>query len=532
MLKTLIKIRLHGLFANQMRGSKNSKTGGIGKILLMVLLFGYIGVVFSALFGGMFLSLIEPFHMLGIDWLYFALMGIMIIMLCFIGSVFLVQHEIYQAKDNHLLLSMPIKSSDILLSRIFVILLLNYLYEIIVAGPAFAVYIWNVGMNVTQIICFIIVVLTLPLLVLALSSAFGWAMEHIMRHVTKKNVVTLVLSIAFFGVYFYAISSIEGYIGMLIENGKSIAQAIEQGIFPIYHLGIAIQEANILSLLIYLVCAIIPFAIVMYILSRSFIKLATSDNKTKKVKYVEKPMEVSTLNKALLKREARHFFSNAMVVLNGTMGVIMTILAAGAIVFYKDDLMKIVNLVPQISDYLMPILCIVGVGVSSLNIISASLISLEGNRLWQIKVLPVPAENILLSKLALHLIICIPSGILFSTVGAILFQLSFFDSIVVILCPILFTTLIALFGLLMNLWKPKFDWINETACVKQSMPVVVTMFASMGLTFVIVFLYMTVFSNYISLDIYTYVVLIVTLLCNVYMYYLLKTWGVKRFQEL
>lgn len=532
MLKTLIKIRLQGLFASQMRGSKKSKAGGAGKIIFSLLVVAYIAVVFSSLFGMLFSTLLEPLQLMGIDWLYFAVMAIMIIMLCFIGSVFLVQHEVYEAKDNHMLLAMPIKNRDILLSRVFVILILNYAYEILVAGPAIVVYAMNKPLSIIQIIMFIIVVLTLPLFVLAISSAFGWLMENIMKHVRKKNIVTLVLSLAFFGVYFYAVSSIQDYVTLLIQNGKSIAQAIEGGLFPIYHLGIALENGNIVSLLIYLLCAIIPFVAVMYVLSKSFVKLATSKARAKKIKYVEKPMEAKSLNKALLIREFRHFTSNAMVMLNGSMGVVFTLVGAGALILYKEDIQMLMTAIPQISGYVTPILCMAGVAMGSLNIISASLVSLEGDRLWIIKSLPIPAKNILDTKLALHLILCIPPQILFAVISAVLFEVSFFDTILVVLAPVLFTSLIALFGLVLNLWRPKFDWVNETVCVKQSMPVMITMFSSMGLAFLLVGGYFGLFQQFVSLDIYTYIVLATALVADILLYYLLTTWGTKRFQEL
>lgn len=532
MLKTLIKVRLRGLFANQMRGSKKSKASGTGKIVLMVLLFGYVAVVFSGLFGLLFSSLIEPLQLMGIGWLYFAIMAIMIIMLCFVGSVFLVQHEIYEAKDNHMLLAMPIKNRDILLSRIFVILILNYAYEILVAGPAIVIYAMNATLSINQIMIFIIVVLTLPLFVLALSSAFGWLMEIIMKHVRRKNIITLVLSIAFFGLYFYLVSTIQSYIVLLIENGKSIAQAIEGGLFPIYHLGIALEQGNILSLLIYLVCAIVPFVIVMYVLSKSFIKLATSEAKAKKIKYIEKPMNTKSLDKALLIREFKHFTSSAMVMLNGAMGVVFTIVGAGALVLYKDDMTMIMEAIPQISGYITPILCMMGIAMGSMNIISASLISLEGDRLWIIKSLPIPAKSILDTKLALHLIICIPPQIIFAIISAILFEVGMIDAIFIILAPVLFTTLIALFGLLLNLWKPKFDWVNETACVKQSMPVMITMFSSMGLAFVLVGGYLGFLNQFISLDIYTYSIIGLVFIIDILLYYMLVKWGTKRFQQI
>ena len=57
----------------------------------------------------------------------------------------------------------------------------------------------------------------------------------------------------------------------------------------------------------------------------------------------------------------------------------------------------------------------------------------------------------------MHLVLCIPAGIFFSIVEVILFQLSILDAIIVVFVPVLFTFFIAVLGLLLNLWKPKFD---------------------------------------------------------------------------
>ena len=154
MLKTLIKIRLQGILLRQTTSSKK-KGSSVGKFILYGLLFAYIGVVFIGMFGMMFYTVIEPLQMMGIEWLYFALMALFIVVFCFIGSIFLTHHEIYEAKDNELLLSMPIKNRDVLLSRVFTILILNYVYETLIALPAFYIYITNVGMNLIEILMFI-----------------------------------------------------------------------------------------------------------------------------------------------------------------------------------------------------------------------------------------------------------------------------------------------------------------------------------------------------------------------------------------
>ena len=152
MLKTLVKIRFQGLFLKSMMGSKKKKIS-IGKMILFSLLFIYLGIVLVAVFGYFFDLIIEPFIASGYEWLYFGLMALVVILFCFLGSIFYTQQEIYGAKDNDLLLSMPIKTRDILLSRILVVLLLNYVYEALIALPAIIVYFYNCFCNFA-IICF------------------------------------------------------------------------------------------------------------------------------------------------------------------------------------------------------------------------------------------------------------------------------------------------------------------------------------------------------------------------------------------
>lgn len=49
MLKTLIKIRLQGILLRQTKSSKKNQGNSIGKIVLMGLLFAYVGVVFCGI---------------------------------------------------------------------------------------------------------------------------------------------------------------------------------------------------------------------------------------------------------------------------------------------------------------------------------------------------------------------------------------------------------------------------------------------------------------------------------------------------
>lgn len=536
MLKLLVKVRLQSIFMRTLKGSKK-KNAGIGKIILMSVLFLYILVVFGGLFGYLFDSILEPFALIGYEWLYFGIMALSVIMLCFIGSIFMTQQEIYGAKDNELLLSMPIKIRDILLSRIFTLLIFNYIYEAIIALPCIVVYFIHRPFAIVSLLCFVLIVVTLPLFVLAVSCIFGWIMAMILKRMQNKTVITIVLSLGFFALYFYVINKLPDYINSLVQNGESIGNAIKKALFPIYHLGIAISEGNLLSLLIYLLSVFVPFAIVIYLLSRNFISIITSKTGTKKVKLKEKDIRANGLNVSLIKREWNHFASNPMVILNSALGIAFTVVLAGFMLVKQGEIWSLLGNVPaqekaMLHTYIMPMLCFFVIATNSMNIITASSISLEGNRLWILRSLPIPTKNILRSKVGFHLILCIPPTLLCSIVGNIVFSVGILESLMVILIPIAFIVFEALFGLVINLWKPKFDWINETFVVKQSASVLITMFGSMALIALCAIGYIGIFGEFMDMKVYTYVWFVVLLIIDIFQYWLIHTWGIKKFEQL
>lgn len=536
MLKSLIKIRLQGIFMRSMKGSKKQKITA-GKIIFMLFILVYIAAVFGTMFGYMFDQILKPFTMIGFEWLYFGIMAVLVVLLCFIGSVFTTQQEIYGAKDNELLLSMPIKTRDILLSRIFVVLIINYVYEALVAIPCFIVYFSQVPFNIIKLLFFIIVIITLPLLALALSCVFGWIMAMIMKRIRNKTIITMIISLGFLGLYFYVINKLPEYLLSLIANGKTIGEAIRNTLFLIYYLSIAISETDIVSLILYLLCVLLPFALVIYLLSKNFISIATSKALSKKVKLKDSDIKFSSQKLALFKRELKHFTSNPMVMLNAALGIAFTVVMAGALLVKGTELLEMLEIIPaqfedMINEFMVPVLCLAVIATNSMNIISSALISLEGNRLWIIKSLPIKTIDILQSKLALHLALCIPPGLIFSIIGSIVFSLNIIDCLIVIIVPVVFTIFEALFGLLVNLWKPKFDWVNETVVVKQSASVMITLFSTMGLVILIGICYVGFVSDFMNAKAYVYVCLVIFVIIDLGLYYLLNTWGIRRFEEL
>ena len=530
MLRQLIALRLKGLFQNQVKSSKNKKAS-LGKAILISVLFVYVGITAFGMFGFIFYSLVEPFLLMGIEWFYFSFMAIMVIMFSFIGSVFMTQNIVYNASDNDLLLSMPIEPRDILLSRVLTILIFDYVYEVMIALPALIIYIMFVGMNITQIMIFIIIVLTLPLFIVAITCLAGWVLTHILVRVKNRNLISIAFYIFFFALYFYFIGDMENQFALFIQNGKTIAQTVEKIMFPIYHLGIAVISADVISLFIYLACALVPFAIVMDVLSRNFVNLAIHKPRVDKVVYKQKELRNTSVVVSLMVREWKHLINDAMVFMNAACGTIMIPIAAVGVILNRDLLIETINLLMLDSSYIVAVACAAIISMVTINMMSGASISLEGNRLWILKSLPIDTRDILHSKLLLHLLLTAVPSLVLSIVMSVVLHLGFIDTLLVIVVPSIFVLFTGLLGLLINLWKPKFDWVNEVVCVKQSFSTTITMFGSMGTLGIIVGLFVLL-KNYLSVYMIVALLIVLFIVADIYMYNILMHWGVKRFEDL
>lgn len=480
MLKALIKSNLAALFSYLFRGSNRKKDRGlVFKILIGVFALYIIGCFFF-MFGGLFYSLCLPLAKAGLSWLYFGFAAIIAAALCFIGSVFTAKTLLFDAKDNDLLLSMPIPPAYILAARMLTLLALNYLFEILVLAPAGFIYYMNFPAELPGVVFLFLGFLFLPLIMLAFTCIFGWLLAIISARVRNKSLITTVVSLFILAAYFYFYSQMNRYLQTILQNIGPLSEKIKNTIFPVYHFGVAIAERNPVSMLLFILFTLAPFAAVYAVLSRSFIRVAATNRGIAKVKYVDKPLKVNSIKIALLKKELRHFFSNAMYIMNASLGVIFTVAAAVALVINRDLPAKVLENMPGMDLYINPLAILAICFLTATNIISAPSVSLEGKNLWISQSLPVDGGDVLLAKANMHLVICLPSVLIASFVSIITLKMTLVQSLLALIIPVLVTVFCALFGVVINLHFPKFDWINETIAIKQGMSTMIAMFASWG----------------------------------------------------
>ena len=128
MIGKLIRLNIRALFSRMFLRNRNQKKRNPIVNVLIALLALYVIGSLMGLFGVMFYGINKPLFSMGFGWLYFSIMGLAVFIFCFVGSVFAAQAQLFNAKDNELLLSLPIRPSAILTGRLASLLLLEYLF--------------------------------------------------------------------------------------------------------------------------------------------------------------------------------------------------------------------------------------------------------------------------------------------------------------------------------------------------------------------------------------------------------------------
>ena len=223
--------------------------------------------------------------------------------------------------------------------------------------------------------------------------------------------------------------------------------------------------------------SLVVFAAVWLVLSQSFLKIATSSGTSTKQKYKRKPLTRSSLSTALLQKEARRFAASPLYMLNCGLGTILLPIGGIVLLVQRHRLSALTQLlgsypgaVPVLGAAAVCMLC-------AMNDITAPSVSLEGKSLWILQSLPVSPWQVLRAKLQLSWLLTVIPALLCGLCAAIVLPGSLPERLLAMALPVCFSILMSLFGLFLGLCMPNFTWTNETVPIKQSAPVVISLFS-------------------------------------------------------
>lgn len=467
MLKTLLKkqiLETTAFLFTARNGKRRAKGATIGFALLLVYAFVAIGANFW-LIGK---ELCAPLVGMDMGWLYFAFMGVTAAAFGIIGSLFTAKAKLYEAKDNDLLLSMPIPAWKILFSRMIGLYLFAFIFESFVFIPTMIQYFVVVGFDAWVICSSVIVWLTMPIGAMVVACLLGWMIAWLSSKFPIKNWIEVGSALLFSVVYVMVNSKLNDYLGYVIMHGEAVGVKMKVFLYPFSQLGYACT-GNLGGLGMYLLLFGGVFAAIYVLLSKTYIRLATTNRGNIRKKYKEKAYKATPVFWVLVKKEAFQYFKNPMVALNCFLGAIVLLALPAVSLFEKEMFTSFA----QGSGVLImaAILCV----TATMNMSAASCISLEGERVALLRSMPVSTRKILQAKVAFHFgIVAIPVVLSTIELGVILKM----GWICMLVLPVVLSVLLCsvLFGVLINLKMPNLHWTSEIVVVKQSFSTLIGMF--------------------------------------------------------
>ena len=222
---------------------------------------------------------------------------------------------------------------------------------------------------------------------------------------------------------------------------------------------------------------VLAFVLVYFILSKTFLRLSTiRKGEKKKAIGQTSGLKSSGVKAALLKKEAKRFFTSSAYILNGGLGSIFLLIFPILAIVYRNKLNEIINM---FSFDITPVIGVAICFLASTVIISASSVSIEGKTLWIIRTLPIPTSDILKAKFLFHMILAGAPTLISVIAVSITFGVGFANAVILTVLCLSYVALSALIGLIINLHFPNLDWKSEMVAVKQGASVILSMITAM-----------------------------------------------------
>ena len=477
----LIKVDLREtLDARKFKENKGKSIPFLAFISLIGLLFLFLSTIYNFMFT-------EMFYLMGESVVYSTIMmGFIASMLAVSTSIFKVK-SIFVGKDYEMLISMPIKKSTIIASKIINLYIIELLYTAILMIPNLIIT-TIYSQDLTFIITGILSILLIPALPMAIACIFSVFITLVADRFKFGNIINFILYFVLFIAIFYFSFSMnmsttsenpEDMTGML-DMVKNIAwinptlQLIRLAHLNNYLFILLFAGANVLLLIM---------AILFISLLLDKIHAVINSFKTNNV-YIRKKLETKGQLKALLSNEYKRFFKSKYYFINSISSGICALVFSGLIAYFLNDLGPELNeFMPYIKEYayLGAVIIAFAIGISTP---ASASISIEGQNFWMIKCYPIDYKKLVLAKLIMSCSILGACSVISSAIIIIFIQPTIFSAIMLVIIPLLYVILTSIIGLVINLSYYKLKWKNEQECVKNSAGVVISMFVDWGVTFV------------------------------------------------
>ena len=444
------------------------------------------------------------------DGLVISLLFLALSTMIFFMAIFLVPAVYYFSKDSETLLALPLTPEAIVLSKFSLSMVYEFLTIFVISTPIIIGYISIMNPNILFYLMLVVVLLTIAVVPLAFAGLIIMVIMAFVPFFKNRdffNYASGFLALTFAIGLNYVMGGTatldQNSLIQLLNNGNNSLLGIMKIAFPNVPFAIsALVNNNILDFVIYLGITALVLVGFVFVSKLVYFKGVIGVNETSASR---KNLNLKAYNKitsskgvifSYFIKEMKLMIRTPVYLLNNISTVILipaillVTLVSG--VGADDEVVMLINSIDWSSGSILLIITfagfVVGIMMSTMNLITVTSLSREGTNIYFMKLIPMSYVKQIQAKILSGVVVSMV-GILFILVPAwiffkIQFHLIFFAFIASILGMIFMNYL----GMIVDLIHPKLVWEQETAAVKNNLNSVFTMLPAFGVSFGIFFL--------------------------------------------
>lgn len=414
-----------------------------------------------------------------------------------VGVAFLKANgQLFGFSDFDLVMSMPVPTWQIVVSRLASLYGMNLLFALVLMGPMLGVYGVAAGIGWASWCVVVVLVVLAPALPMAVAVVIAYAIAALatrMRYAkVAMGLLTLVLAVGI-------------VVGIMAVSGRP---TISQSTLPAEELGRlgdllssmvgsfyppalwggrGLVEGSLPLLGLFVLVSVVPMAAVVALMSHWFLAInaglmlgETSGRVRARVLRPQSPFA------AMVGKELRLIVNTPIYLTNTAVGPLLAIAAAVGLVVAGPQVLasglqgdvpaSVQATIERLATMLIPWLLGLCVAISST---SASSVSLEGSARWVMQTIPVSVATIVGAKAAANLVLSVPACLLAAVIVAVGLQQDLLQTAVLLAVPLSGALFASCCGVWLDVRKPRYDWTTPYEVVKRSVAVVITLFAGM-----------------------------------------------------
>lgn len=498
-LLSLIKVSLKNSYAITEGKTKNS---WLKKLMPLWLLLAFIPSLISFTF--LIRELLFALLPIQQEGLVIGLMMSASAMMTFFFGIFLIPSVFYFSKDIQTLLSLPLKPFEILISKLLVAMVYEYVTVLFIFSPVLSAYIPIVQPSPLFYIYLIIIILFIPLVPLIIDGFIIMLIMLFLPFAKNKdffNYISGFLGLAFaiginvFVNGFMVNLSQADIIQMLQEGNNSLMNLYSMTMPTIPFATKALVNGGLLDISIFIlinlvfVFAFIFGAQMMYfkgvigVSETGANRKVLSDKDYAKSTAAAHPILTYTIKELKLMIRTPIYLMNNI----STIIIMPVVMFAALIPNFSEEagVESITQLITwtdsSMSTWVLAIGLAVGFLMSGMNLITPTAISREGSNVWFMKAIPMSYFDQAMAKINSGLIISFLGSLLIVIPAGIYMHSPIIMYIHALIGVVLSCIAMNFWGMLVDIYHPKLVWEQEASAVKQNINAVFTMLPGFAL---------------------------------------------------